>query len=344
MKKKVAILLAAFMLTGLLAGCGKDTAVGRDVSKYVTVGNYKGVEVTVAPIVPEAAEVEAYALNLYQSSVTAENGGVVDRAVALGDTANIDYVGKKDGVAFDGGTDSGYNLGIGSGSFIEGFEEGLVGVKPGETVDLNLTFPENYGSADLAGQKVVFTVTVNYIIPGAADMKDEVVAGFQNEEYSNMAELNQYANDVVEEYYDAQYQASVEGALMMEIMNQSVFNEVPEEDVEKYREIISAELLLYAQYYQIDIDTLAMYMYGADIATTSQEFAKQALIIQAIANAESLNVSDKELKENLNEDAKEAGFTVEEYLGGATEEDYRESLMTRKVLDFITKNAAVKAE
>ena len=99
MKKKVAILLAAFMLTGLLAGCGKDTAVGRDVSKYVTVGNYKGVEVTVAPIVPEAAEVEAYALNLYQSSVTAENGGVVDRAVALGDTANIDYVGKKDGVA-----------------------------------------------------------------------------------------------------------------------------------------------------------------------------------------------------------------------------------------------------
>ena len=302
------------------------------------------MEVTVAPIVPEAAEVEAYALNLYQSSVTAENGGVVDRAVALGDTANIDYVGKKDGVAFDGGTDSGYNLGIGSGSFIEGFEEGLVGVKPGETVDLNLTFPENYGSADLAGQKVVFTVTVNYIIPGAADMKDEVVAGFQNEEYSNMAELNQYANDVVEEYYDAQYQASVEGALMMEIMNQSVFNEVPEEDVEKYREIISAELLLYAQYYQIDIDTLAMYMYGADIATTSQEFAKQALIIQAIANAESLNVSDKELKENLNEDAKEAGFTVEEYLGGATEEDYRESLMTRKVLDFITKNAAVKAE
>ena len=344
MKKKVALVLAAFMVTGLLAGCGKNTAGGRDVSEYVTVGNYKGVEVTVAPIVPEAAEVEAYALNLYQSSVTAENGGVMDRAVALGDTANIDYVGKKDGVAFDGGTDSGYNLGIGSGSFIEGFEEGLVGVKPGETVDLNLTFPENYGSADLAGQKVVFTVTVNYIIPGAADMKDEVVAGFQNEEYSNLAELNQYANDVVVEYYDDQYQANVEGTLMMEVMNQSVFNEVPEEDVEKYREIISAELLLYAQYYQIDIDTLAMYMYGADIATISQEYAKQALVIQAIANAESLNVSDKELKDRLKADAEAVGYTVEEYLAGATEEDYREALMTEKVVNFIVDNAVVKAE
>lgn len=345
MKKKVALVLAAFMVTGLLAGCGKNTAGGRDVSEYVTVGNYKGVEVTVAPLVPEAGEAEAYALNLYQSSVTAENGGIKDRAVAQGDTANIDYVGKKDGVAFDGGTDSGYNLGIGSGTFIEGFEEGLVGVKPGETVDLNLTFPENYGSADLAGQKVVFTVTVNYIIPASAeDMKDEVVAGFQNEEYSNLTELNQYANDVVAEYYDAQYQANVQGTLMMEVMNQSVFNEVPEEDVEKYRGIISSELLLYAQYYQIDIDTLSLYMYGTDIATMSQEYAKQALVVQAIANAESLNVSDKELKDRLKEDAEAAGYTVEEYLAGATEEDYREALMTEKVINFIVDNAVVKAE
>ena len=83
--------------------------------------------------------------------------------VKKGDTANIDYVGKKDGVAFDGGTAQGYQLEIGSGTFIDGFEDGLVGVMPGETVDLNLTFPKEYPSEELAGKKVVFKVKVNEI-------------------------------------------------------------------------------------------------------------------------------------------------------------------------------------
>ena len=83
--------------------------------------------------------------------------------VESGDTVNIDFEGKKDGVAFDGGTSQGYNLTIGSGSFIDGFEDGLIGVNVGDTVDLNLTFPEGYQNADLAGQDVVFTVTVNFI-------------------------------------------------------------------------------------------------------------------------------------------------------------------------------------
>lgn len=84
------------------------------------------------------------------------------RAVEEGDTVAIDYVGKKDGVAFEGGTGS-YDLTIGSGAFIDGFEDGLIGHTIGETVDLNLTFPEDYGSEDLAGQDVVFTVTINGI-------------------------------------------------------------------------------------------------------------------------------------------------------------------------------------
>ncbi len=344
MKKKIALVLSALLTVGLIAGCGNFAAGGRNVSKYVTLGAYKGVEVTVAEIPLDEADVEAYSLRLYQNGVTAENGAVTDRPVELGDTANIDYVGKKDGVAFEGGTDSGYNLGIGSGTFIEGFEDGLVGVKPGETVDLQLTFPENYQATDLAGQKVVFTVTVNYILPNAEEMVDGVVAGFQNEAYSNLEELKKYANDYVVAYNQEQYETNVDNAVFEAVMNNAVFKKVPEEDVKKYKEIIHSNLQIYASYYGMDVETLALYFYGKDVAALAEEYAKQSLVFQAIANAEKLNISDKELEETLNADAKAAGYTVEEYLGGATEEDYRESLMIEKVLDFVTKNAVVKSE
>ena len=88
---------------------------------------------------------------------------VTDRAAQDGDTVNIDYVGTIDGVAFDGGSDQGYDLELGSGTFIDGFEEQIVGHTPGETFDVNVTFPENYGSADLAGKAAVFSTTLNYI-------------------------------------------------------------------------------------------------------------------------------------------------------------------------------------
>ena len=192
MKKLFALLLSMLMVVGAFTACGaSDEAQQVPVEQYVTLGAYKGVEVVVEKMAVSEDEIESYAFQIYNSLISADNGGIKDRAIELGDTANIDYVGKKDGVAFDGGTASGYNLGIGSGSFIDGFEEGLVGVKPGETVDLNLTFPEGYQAEDLAGQKVVFTVTVNYILPAApADMEDAVVAGFDNEAYTNVAELN----------------------------------------------------------------------------------------------------------------------------------------------------------
>ena len=85
------------------------------------------------------------------------------RPAAEGDTANIDYSGTKDGVAFDGGTAEGYDLKLGSGTFIDGFEDGVIGMNVGDEKDLNLKFPDNYGSADLAGQEVVFHVKLNQL-------------------------------------------------------------------------------------------------------------------------------------------------------------------------------------
>lgn len=165
MKKRMLALAAACALAVSAAGCGESVSKIRsyDVEKYVTLCDYDGMKVEVAGNFDVSDE---DVIN-YINSMLAYYPGYQDtdkQTVEDGDCVDIDYEGKKDGVAFDGGTAKGYVLEIGSNTFIDGFEEGLVGVNVGDTVDLNLTFPENYQSADLAGADVVFTVTVNKIV------------------------------------------------------------------------------------------------------------------------------------------------------------------------------------
>ena len=202
MKKKTLGLLAAILSVCMLAGCGaKDTGDGTgaatdagtestalkdmDVDKYVTLGEYKGLAVSVDTVEVDEDEWDTLVNNVYYGNITAENGGIMDRAVETGDTVNIDYEGTKDGVAFDGGTAQGYDLTIGSGTFIPGFEDGLVGVKIGDTVDLPLTFPENY-TEELAGKDVVFTVTVNSV-KRMPELTDDLVNQITDGEYTDVA-------------------------------------------------------------------------------------------------------------------------------------------------------------
>ena len=162
--KKIICLLLGVMLTALtFAGCGKTAErqlYNEKLSKYINLGEYKGIKVYT-----KSDEFKEFYNSVISSDVSSNDLYVkkTEGEVANGDTVNIDYTGKKDGVAFDGGTAEGYDLTIGSNSFIDGFETGLIGKKIGETVDLNLTFPENYDSSELAGKAVVFTVKINYV-------------------------------------------------------------------------------------------------------------------------------------------------------------------------------------
>ena len=168
MTKKLVAAAVVCVLTVSAIGCGSNTGSANkirsyDVEKFVTLGDYDGMAVEVAGDFEVSDEdVVDYIngmLSYYPSYEDTDK-----QTVEEGDCVNIDYEGKKDGVAFDGGTAQGYVLEIGSNTFIDGFEDGLIGVNVGDTVDLNLTFPENYQSADLAGADVVFTVTVNKIV------------------------------------------------------------------------------------------------------------------------------------------------------------------------------------
>lgn len=375
MKKKLVLGLAAVMVAGLLAGCGSEenkNETGSSVSSteiantetgseetarvnvadynaadYVTLGEYQKLAVVVAPVSVTEDEVEAQALQVYQSYSTAENGGVTDRAVVEGDTVIIDYVGKKDGVAFDGGTAQNADLTIGSGSYIDGFEDGLIGVMPGETVDLNLTFPESYSNADLAGAKVVFTVTVNYILP--VEMKDEVVAGFGVADYQNVEGLKDYVRTALEEDAQYTYEQNVQYAVLGQLMENCTYNELPEELVAQYETQIKEDMQMMAAMYGMDADTLVYYFYGTDLATYASEGGKasvqQILTAQLIAEKEGLLLEEAALDEKIAALATENGWeSAEQLLAQYDKEELRESLMFEDVMQYLVENAVVSAE
>lgn len=347
MKKKICCGAAILLMIGMLGGCG--TAVVEElplyqmnVDKYVTLGDYKNIDVSA-----EAYEVDEETLNGYLASVYAsyayKDFGTVERAVMDGDTANIDYEGKLDGVAFQGGTDQDYDLTIGSGGFIDGFEEGLIGVMPGETVVLNLTFPENYDNGDLAGKETVFTVTVNYVIPGnEEDMENFVVTvmGLEEENILTIAGLKEYLRGLLEEEYQYYYESELESNLLDALVAQCTFEELPEYMIESYKELMTRNVESSAKQYGVTPDAYTAYYCGMTmeqfVNTYVEDMVRQDIALQAIANREGLTVDDEELDQTLQEYADQGGYSsVSELMGDITREEYRNYFMNEKVTDFL---------
>lgn len=390
--KKKAVILSALLLAGMFAACGEknqsgltstnetlntqstgpqesdndspDTAENTDleiaylkdvvVEDYMTLNEeYVGLTLYI-PAKEEVTDeqVERLALNAYNNNI-AILGGIVDRAVEIGDTINLDYSGFKDGVAFAGGTAQNQQLIIGSGQFIDGFEDGLVGVMPGETVDLNLSFPKGYGNTELAGQPVVFTVTVNYIYPdpisSTEEMQDEVISAMTEGEYETVDSFLEYCREYLE--YEAEYDYTVykENAVIAALEGLFSFDEVPRALQNKFEGSIRASLENTAMQNGIDIDTYCYYFYQVDAATylelASQASTQQGMIFQFVANNENLTVSDEELEESLQRFVEENGVpSVEELLLVTDKESFREYFLFQKVVDFIIENGNVVEE
>lgn len=338
MKRILSIgLILAISLT-LLAGCGGKDRVLYNVklSKYVDLGDYKDIEVdTSTEEFDEAyqsvvdSDVESY--DLYKKKTEGE--------VADGDTANIDYVGKKDGVAFDGGTAEGYDLTIGSNSFIDGFEDGLIGVAIGSTVDLNLTFPEDYGNEELNGAAVVFTVTVNYVKTDEALTPEEF--------YGDMD------FDSVEDYKADAEKRAVKNILLSQLKANSEIKDYPTEDKEF---LLSAtkEMFInnYLSSYGMDLETYLGYA-----GQTEEEFDNDMLendiiplmdeqmLIYSVLDKAKLTVTSEDITaeaEDIATEINQSSVTAEkvkEYYG----EYYLEYLVVNeKVLDHMYDNAVIK--
>ena len=332
-KKLMAVLLAGMMV--LAAGCGNKGKV--------TIGEYKGLALT--SVSQETVDEELQAMLEYYSELV-----VVDRAAEEGDTVNINFVGLLNGEPFEGGSDeteAGTDLELGSQSFIDGFEEGLVGAKAGEMVELQLVFPEDYGVEQLNGQAVVFRVTVNAVkelrVP---ELTDEFVAE-KVPEYPTVAEYTEALRESLNQ--EAYYEQITE-----QLMASCEVEKYNEANVLLRKEMLISEYTSYAEYYGsyygLDTETAIMYFLGfesteafeEEMGNYAYEVEKNAMIVNEIAKMEGIEVSDELYNEEVAEYAEYYGYDdVAEFEEANGKDNIKDSILSELVMDFIIENAVI---
>lgn len=314
---------------------------------YVTLGQYKGLEVTVCSL--DVAEDEIQQQFYDDCSSHDKLLQVTEGEVAEGDVVNIDYVGSIDGVEFDGGTDKGVDLTIGSGTFIPGFEDGLIGAAIGKEINVNVTFPENYGHTDVAGKDAVFAVTVNFV-KKAPEMTDDIVA-----EISDHKTVDEYRKGVEEQLKadkEAQQNSDKINGILNQIYSASTINGYPEEVV-NYR---TAQMkAYYTQIAEQSDMTLADFL-SNQLQMTEEQFDQQCpavikqsmiqeLLLKAVAESEGMEISDEEYEAGIEKYVKSTGAESKEtLLSQYTEAEIRRSLIMDKALDFLKENSTAKVE
>lgn len=307
MKKKFyAMLLAGCMVLSMTA-CGKETAseeaqteetqeIDRSAlgtSTITELGDYQGLTYVPMDTTVTEEEVEEEVQNLLQ------NSQIPQEVVTEDSYVNIDYVGKKDDVAFDGGTASGVTLSIENSGYIPGFAESIVGMKVGETKDCPMTFPEDYHAEDLKGADVVFTITVNDCYVHAKEVNEEFA---KSEGYDSVEALYAGARETCEEAKQQEAQSDMEYQLIDAIIAASSFD-MNEDEIAVYVNDLESQYTAYAAQYGYDLQG-----YIELSGMTQEEFDEQnreiavyriqnPLVLTAIAEAEGLEVTDDRYEE-----------------------------------------------
>ena len=307
----------------------------------ITLGEYKGIPVTVTEPTVTDEEVDAQIQQLLNSSAEYLE---VDREAQLGDQVNIDYKGMKDGVAFDGGTAEGYDLVLGSNSFIDGFESGLVGAKKGEEVTLNLTFPDPYqNNPDLAGQAVVFEVKVNNVKEKTVpELTDDFVAKVSPED-GTVEKLRENMKAFILE----QKQHQIDNQRNTDILNAVIDKSeivCATDDVDKNYETQVQYYTNQASMYGLDLATYASLMgmdeegLKSELRNVARDMTKQEMLLKEIASRENITVTDED-REAL---AERYGYdSLESFLETADKEIVDDTALMQKTLDFLVENAEI---
>ncbi|HIZ62285.1 MAG TPA: FKBP-type peptidyl-prolyl cis-trans isomerase [Candidatus Gemmiger avistercoris] len=320
--------------------------------KGVTAADYVTLPDDYAAITIDAAlgEVDEQDVTDYINSNILANFATVnqitDRAAADGDTVNIDYVGTIDGVAFEGGDTQGQgtDLELGSGAYIDGFEEQIVGHTPGETFDVNVTFPEDYGNADVAGKDAVFSTTLNYISETVLpELTDEWVQANLTDAmgFADVSELNAFVSNQIS-------LSNQSGDVYSALYAKAGFaGELPESAVNYYRDVLLFGVRNYAQSYGTTMtsivnsgllgaayDTVEDFITDAESAINAQ--VQQALLLQAVAEKQGLTCDTDTLNTEF---VRQFGMSDPSYLTDVYGENYVKSqLLNALVMQNLVDN------
>ncbi len=305
----------------------------------VTLGEYKGLKVKKEKVTVTAEQVEAELDRMAQNVASTET---VERAAEMGDTANIDFEGFDNGVPFDGGKGDNFDLKLGSGSFVPGFEEQIVGMAAGEEKDIDITFPEDYHK-ELAGKAVVFHVKVNKVSVTNVPEKDDEFA----KDVSEFETLDALKKDI-----KAKLKAEADKKAMNTFEQACIDKAAENTTVEMPKALIDAELDNQMERfgYQLQMSGYSMDAYakmmGGDLNTMREAFrpaaekqAKTNVMLAKIVEVEGITVSDEEVNAELEAMAKQYDMELEKIKEMVPSDEIKSSLETRKAVKVITENA-----
>lgn len=306
MKKKMAVLSAVLMGVTLLSGCGKGAYSTRlpDYSEYVTLGSYENLEYVPRSVEVTDEDVQDELDNFVDGLSTEKE--VTDRGAQVGDSINIDYVGTVDGVEFEGGSTGGEgtNFVLGESSYIDNFDDQLVGMKPGDTKDVKVTFPDPYEpDPDMSGKAAVFATTMNSITETETpELTDKLVA--DNTDCDTIeAYKEKIRADLLADAEEEAEEAATDSLLSAAVAN-ATFSAYPEKEIKGLIEDTIASMKEEATAYGIDYATYIMFFYGQSseeefeeyLADSAKQYIEQRMVACEIAKKENIVVSDEDIK------------------------------------------------
>lgn len=370
MKKKIKLIMLFAMMAAMLCACGKkgddslsDNQIEVDPDDYVKLGDYSNLSVEVTYYDYSEEDVKScvdselkfyvdYYANSYNLDLYDYQVDLSANTVAQGSIVNMDYTGRIDGVAFEGGSAEGAHLVIGSGKFIPGFEDGLVDKQVGETVDLDLTFPEDYQNADYAGKNAVFTVSINSIdTRSMPEYTDELI---QTLNISQDITTYQQYEDYIRQYLQDSCDDANEQMLQESIWNAAYgtceVSDPPQQMVDSFYEDLNEYFETYAQYYSMDLETFISSQMSMDMETYQEknreaatEEAKKELAYMAIAKAEGIVVDDAMMQEAAEAEYADYGYeSADAMIQTMGKADFSSYVMRQKVLKRLEEIVTVK--
>ena len=352
MKRKVLLLATAICTVSLLAGCSEkdgsteSSATGANAStesyeEYVTLGEYKGLDVQLikAEVTDDMVDDEIDML-LEDNAVYTP---ISDRGAAEGDTVNINYTGKIDGQEFDGGSAEDFELELGSGYLLDDLESQIVGMKSGETKDLNVSVPADYiedtVEEDAPDKDAVFTVTVNSVSEKSLpEYSDEFIAGVTD--YKTTAEYEEGTKKELLASLESDNRSTAGMDALSQVMENSTFNGYPQELYDSCKQEYDAMNEMYAEMLGVDVADLDTD--EEETKSTIESIVNEKMFCAAIAAAENISVSDEEYQKYL-----EDNYALYDYASAAEyeETESKESLMneilTEKIYNFLIDNAKI---
>lgn len=338
MKKKLVAVAVSLMAVVSMAGCSSKLS-----NEYITINQYKGLEVAeVAKTEVTDEDVDAQVESNLAATATTEE--VTDRAVEDGDTANINFSSD-----FENSSGENYDLTIGSNSFIaangdyKGFEEQIIGHNIGETFDIEVKFPDDYSSADVAGQVKTFSVTVNGISnTKTPELTDEWVAA-NSEESKTVDEYKKEVKKSLEEDNESVTTSTLRSEVISALLEQVEVTKYPEGEVEEQVADMTDYYKSYAEQYSMEFADFLEQQLGMteedftkEVQTASEQTIKQRLAIQLLADKKHLTPSDKEYEEEFQKMAEDYGYAdVDSLKEAATEDTLKDMVLQQKVADYL---------